>query len=446
MKFSDVLQLSCLAPLARGCLLPEERAGGFRTIKPRQATNNGLGIGTGDRFSGGTVVPKGLGTRPAGSKLGLILNPTEVMSAMKALEAEYGMEIFKTPHKTYEGREVYGGVVGGLGKCKDATRIFFNGAIHARERGSMDNIIYFVSDLLYAYKNKQGVTYGGKSYTSCDVAKALSAGIVFLPLSNPDGVAWDQSTNSCWRKNRNPASSKPNQPGSIGIDLNRNFDFIWDFNKYFAPEIAPEVASTDPNSEIFHGTAPFSEPETQNIKWVLDTFSKVRWFMDVHSFAGDMLYSWGSDTNQNDKPYMNFLNDTYNKDRGLIPDPSPARAYGEYIPAEEEHAAIFTANTSAAAMTAATGREHVSVQGAAFYPTSGASDDYSYSRKFANPALNTVYAYTYEFGFGNELASCPFYPTEEEYRLNMLEANAGMMEFILSARQMGLGDPVKCSA
>ncbi len=159
----------------------------------------------------------------------------------------------------------------------------------------MDSVLYFVSDLLYANKNNLGLTYGSKKYTSAQVKTALSAGIVFIPLSNPDGVAYDQSTNSCWRKNRSPASGTGS---SAGVDLNRNFDFVWDFQKFFASSVQSSVASTSPSSETFHGTGAFSEPETKSIKWVFDTYSKVRWFVDLHSYAGDVLYSWGSDDDQ----------------------------------------------------------------------------------------------------------------------------------------------------
>jgi hypothetical protein len=83
-------------------------------------------------------------------------------------------------------------------------------------------------------------------------------------------------------------------------------------------------------------------------------------------------------------------------------------------------------------------------QAAYLYPTSGASDDYAYSRHFADPSLNKINGYTVEFGFGNEDASCPFYPTADQYRMNILETNAGFMEWLLIASEIGLGDPTTC--
>src|SRR6202011_3185707 len=41
----------------------------------------------------------------------------------------------------------------------------------------------------------------------------------------------------------------------------------------------------------------FSEPETQNVKWLLDTNPRTRWFIDIRSYSEDILYNWGDDDN-----------------------------------------------------------------------------------------------------------------------------------------------------
>lgn len=440
--------LAIIPLLTSACLLPEERDGARSSLIGRRQTSgrNGIPIGTGDRFNGGTVVPRGLGTQSSSTAYTSILSVKEVESGFQALATTYGFSTFTAPYKTYEGRSVYGGQIGGTGgTCNDAYRVFINAAIHARERGGSDGLLYFVSDLLYANKNNIGITYGKKVYTAADVKKALSSGLVFVPLSNPDGVAYDQSSNSCWRKNRNPKSSVSGDPDSIGIDLNRNFDFLWDFKKSFASTVSSSVASTDPSDETFHGTSAFSEPETKNMKWVLDTFSKVRWFVDLHSYTGDVLFSWGSDTNQGKYPYMSFLNSTYNSVRGIVSDtPGVGKAYGEYVPAAEATLNQGAAKRIGDGMSGAAGRTYVVQQSSALYPTSGASDDYAYSRHFADPSLNLVHSYTIEFGFGNSAASCPFYPSQSQYNSNLREIAGGFMELLLSANDLGLGDATKC--
>ncbi|KEY72662.1 hypothetical protein S7711_11365 [Stachybotrys chartarum IBT 7711] len=434
MKLTSILGLVALASVSSGCLLPEEREeGGFRRVVKRQGSN-GTPVGTGNRFS--SAVPRGLGSQSSTTSFSTLLNPTEINAGLRSLATTYGIRVFEAPYRTYNGATVLGAQIGGSSTASDAFRIYLNGNIHARERGSADNILYFVADLLYANRNNVGLTYGSRTYTAAQVRTVLSAGIVVLPLSNPDGVAYDQSTNSCWRKNRNPAGGTG---AATGVDLNRNFDFLWDFTTQFASSVQSQVASTSPRSETYHGTAPFSEPETRNIRWVFDTYTRVRWFIDLHSYAGDVLYSWGSDDNQANYPYMNFRNSSYNSVRGILSDtPGSGRGYGEYVPSAEGSRNLAAAQRLAAGLTAGGGRTYGAIQASDLYPTSGASDDYAYSRHFANPATNLVHGYTVEFGFGNTASSCPFYPTVAQYNTNIRATNAGFFDFILAAIDLGL--------
>jgi hypothetical protein len=187
--------------------------------------------------------------------------------------------------------------------------VFIQGGIHARERGATDHVVYFVADLLYAKKHNLGLRYGGKTYTRDDVTTAL----------NPDGITYDQATNTCWPKNRNATSARPGDPGSVGIDLNRNYDFLWHYRTAFNQSAhLADIASDDPSSAIYHGGAPASEAETRNSAWTMRRFPSLSWFIDVHSFSGVVLYMWGDDNPQEDKPYMNFRNRTYDGKRGFI--------------------------------------------------------------------------------------------------------------------------------
>ncbi|KAH8201164.1 hypothetical protein TruAng_004632 [Truncatella angustata] len=430
MKYSRTLGLLSLVSLSQACLTEDERAGVVRRSgRIDRRANTGLAIGTGDRFSAGSKFPRGLGTQAAPTDPGLILNVQEIESALSGLTKEYGLETFTTPYQTFEKRSIHGGKTG---NDTDAISVYINAGIHARERGGPDNLLYFISDLLYANKNNVALTYGSKSYTAAQVKTALATGIVFVPLSNPDGVAYDQSSNSCWRKNRNTASATSGQAATIGVDLNRNFDFLWDFPSLFATSVASGTASTRPAAEDYHGKAAFSEPETQGIKWILDEHPNLGWFLDLHSDAGTVLYSWGSDDNQSTDPKMNFLNSTYNKARGVSPDRS-GYVYSEYTPAADWALNLETAQSIGQSMIATTGRKYSVEQASELYPTSGASDDYSYSRHFVDPSLSSVHAFTVEFGFSNSQASCGFYPTAAQYKQSILETGAGFMELLLAA-------------
>ncbi|OBT74796.1 hypothetical protein VF21_06479 [Pseudogymnoascus sp. 05NY08] len=402
MKFASLCYIAALAPLlSSACLLPEERAGLPRKVPLLRRQSNGIAIGTGDRYSGGTIAPRGVGSQTV--TLTSLLNVDEIASGLKGLASIYGISTFTTPYTTYNGATISNGKVGGNGTCNNAYRVYLNSSIHARERGASDGLLFFIGDLLYANKNNT----------------ALSTGIVFIPLSNPDGVAYDQSSNSCWRKNRNPASSG-GSASSIGVDLNRNFDFIWDLT-WWASSVRSEVASTSPSSEVFHGTAAFSEPETKSIKWVMDTFSKSK------------------------TSTMNFLNSAYNSVRGILSDtPGTNGRYGEYTPAAENTDNIKAATRIGSAMSTTAARTYSVILAAGLYPTSGASDDYSYSRHFADTSKNLIHGYTVEFGFGNSAASCPFYPTQAQHNSNIKEIGAGFMELLLAAAEIGLGKTTAC--
>ncbi|KAF2015250.1 Zn-dependent exopeptidase [Aaosphaeria arxii CBS 175.79] len=384
----------------------------------------GAPIGTGDRFKAGTVAPVGLGTQTSGSTISSIMNVGEIDSALKALASVYGVGTVTLPFKTFNGATQTAGFVG-AGSDKSKYHLYLSAGMHARERGGPDNLLYWISDLLAANKSGGGLTYGKKTYTNAQVKSVLAAGIVFFPLVNPDGVTYDQSSGSLWRKNRNTKSGSSGS--SIGVDINRNFDFLWNFKKYFDPSEAP--ASTSPSSETFAGTAAASEPETKNHVSLYDSFPKIRWFMDIHSAAGDILYSWGDDNDQTTTTTMNFLNSAYDGKRGVVGD----SVYKEYIPSTDLANIQNVAAKTVAAMKAVGSRSYSSIQAVGLYPTSGASDDYAFSRFWAKSGANKVYGYTMEFGY-----STNFYPTLTEFNQNILDTNAGFMDWALAAISVGL--------
>lgn len=143
MKLDAIyLTLTLLPTLSSACLLPEERLGQPRIITKRQS-GTGLPIGTGDRYSGGTIAPRGLGTQS--TTLTSILSVREISSAIKGLASVYGVTTFNAPNPTFNGATVVGGKVGGNSTCNGAYRVYLNAGIHARERGGPDGLLYFVS-------------------------------------------------------------------------------------------------------------------------------------------------------------------------------------------------------------------------------------------------------------------------------------------------------------
>ncbi|MCX5042137.1 M14 family zinc carboxypeptidase [Aldersonia sp. NBC_00410] len=383
-------------------------------------------IGTGDRFEGGQRAPQGVGTRREGQgdDVGPILNVDEIGSAIDGLVNEYGIPTFTLPNGTAEGRPSTGGQIGDVDP--DLYHVYFTAGVHARERGGPDALIYFIADLLHANKFGTGITFGARSYSNADVHKALNTGIVFFPLVNPDGVAWDQRTDTLWRKNRNPASAIPGSAKSIGVDINRNYDFLWDYRTHFDPSITGNsaLASDDPSAETFHGTAPFSEPETRNVGWVFDRFPRLNWYMDIHSAVGDILYNWGDDDDQVGDEGMRFFDPRWDGARGVL----TTNDYREWLPEADLGRIKNVARRTAAAMAAVGGRPFRPIPAADLYATSGASDDYAYSRSWINPDHSKAHGFTMEFGYPTN-----FYPTLTEYHQNLADVGAGLMEFCLAA-------------
>ncbi len=219
------------------------------------------------------------------------MNVTEVESALIGLHNAYPSicELITLPHVTVGGRTSHA-VRLGTAAANTVDAYYLTGGVHAREWGSCEILVNLATDLCDAYQGGTGVGYGGKYFSAAEVKALMERiNILIFPCVNPDGRSFSQGGTPLWRKNRN---------GS-GIDINRNQDFLWDFNTAFAPSaINSFLASTDPAQDTYHGTSPHSEAETQNINHIHDTFTRIRWYIDVHSYSEDILYVWGDDEMQ----------------------------------------------------------------------------------------------------------------------------------------------------
>lgn len=98
-----------------------------------------------------------------------------------------------------------------------------------------------------------------------------------IPVLNVDGYVYSWSTNRYWRKNR-----RDNGNGSFGVDLNRNWGEGW----------GGEGSSGTGSSETYRGPAPFSEPETQDLRDFILAHPNIRAQLDIHSFSQLILWPW----------------------------------------------------------------------------------------------------------------------------------------------------------
>jgi murein tripeptide amidase MpaA len=356
------------------------------------------------------------------------LNNAEVESAIANLAAAHPSlcTLIALPNATYEGNTSKALRISSA-PAGTVDAIVILGGVHAREWGSCEILVNLATDLLKAYTSAGGLGYGAVSFSASTIAQIIDQReLVIYPLVNPDGRAYslieDQHNPEGWRKNRNPASSG-GDPAKIGVDINRNYDFLWDFPVKFAPAAADKLdtASTNPKELTFHGTAPFSEPETRNVQWLVEQLPRTRWFVDAHSYSQLFLYSWGDDLDQSTDPIQNFQNPAYDGTRGT----GNLSTYGEYIPATDRASAAALASAAVTTINAVRtpqGAGYVAEQSFSLYATSGASDDYMYSRNWVNPALGKIYSFTLEWGV-------EFHPAWPEMELIIKDISAGLIEF-----------------
>lgn len=298
------------------------------------------------------------------------------------------------------------------GTTVDRPGVLILGGVHARELINPDILDNWMFRMAYAIAAKQPVSYRSSTYDHSTVSMLVNwLDIFVVPLVNPDGRDYVMAAEHqrWWRKNR----------AALPVDLNRNYDFL------FHSGIG---TSTDPGSDVYRGPHPFSEPETRNIRWLLDTFPHISAVLDLHSFSELILYPWGDDNNQTTDPGQNFR--VPHPDRGI---PNDDR-YREYIPSTDLNWFVRASNRMRDVIAKPRGRVYTVQQAVGLYPTSATVDDYAYSRQFVNPALRNIKAVTIETGQapppgGDVLAA--FQPPFEEVIRMRDEVGPAVMEFLL---------------
>jgi murein tripeptide amidase MpaA len=342
------------------------------------------------------------------------LNVTEVESALIALNiAHPGLcELITLPNLTHEGRMSHAIRVG-FGPLDNRPAMLFIGGQHAREWGSCEICINVATDLIDAYIANAGLAYGGKAFTATQVKSIIEKYQIFIfACVNPDGRNHSQTVSPMWRKNRNPAGA---------VDVNRNYDFLWDFQTAFSPA-ALVVVSDIPSSDIYHGTTPGSEPETRNVVWLLDTYPQIHWMIDIHSFSGLLYHNWGDDENQVTDPTMNFQNSAHDGQRGISSD----GVYREFIPPEDLATEVCLVQEMRDALRAVRGETYSVGQSFALYPTCGTATDYPYSRHWVDSTKTKTLGFLIEWGM-------EFQPPWLEMENIILDVSSALVAFAIAA-------------
>lgn len=157
--------------------------------------------------------------------------------------------------------------------------VLYDGVHHAREPMGLMNVIYFLEHLLDNYGSSPRITF-----------LVNERNLVFVPIVNPDGYAVnesiyvDEGSFGFWRKN----ARDNNEDGIIndgdGVDLNRNYGFMWGFDDIGSSPV--------PEGETYRGPSAFSEPETRALRDLCEA-SSFGLALNYHSYGDLLIYPFG---------------------------------------------------------------------------------------------------------------------------------------------------------
>lgn len=169
--------------------------------------------------------------------------------------------------------------------------MFVMAGIHAREYAPPELLARWVEFLVSGYG------------TDADITSILDHTVIHLVFeANPDGRAIAETNRGVYQ--RKSAHDYGNCGSSGGVDLNRNFPFMWGRN---------DGSSGYPCAETYRGPSAASEPEVQAIVNYAKTIfpinqrksnpesqlgvaypdSAIGVFIDFHSYGETMIWPWG---------------------------------------------------------------------------------------------------------------------------------------------------------
>jgi carboxypeptidase T len=198
--------------------------------------------------------------------------------------------------QSYEGRQVFALKISKNPELEDSIKpdVLIMGCHHAREWIAVEPPVYFANQLVNLYSTDDSIKF---------LVDRLEIWVV--PIVNPDGLVYSQGSQNdrldsvrLWRKNRRPISAA-GCGSSVGVDLNRNYDFKWRLDgDEPCPNYSDDVGGSDnPENESYRGSKPESESEVKAIKTLLDDPQRhFRAQLDYHNYSQLVLYPWGHQT------------------------------------------------------------------------------------------------------------------------------------------------------
>ena len=281
-----------------------------------RAAGGRLAITEPDVVARGRIAPQGVDVRTPG----LDPQPGETTDYRRLAAVENDMRrlaeehpdtarIFELPFMTFEGRRVLCLEIARDVNAVDGRPTFHvDGVHHAREWPAVEMSIMWAYDLL---KND------GKDPRITAIVDNVRTTVV--PVVNPDGFNHSRETaagqgqegvvlggrGQYWRKNRRSltdefagdglgvaeGASGARYPAPIrgfdayGVDPNRNYAYSWG---------RPGSSSSDIHSQSHRGDAPYSEPESRNIAWLMTT-RHITGALTHHTYANEIIWPWANE-------------------------------------------------------------------------------------------------------------------------------------------------------
>lgn len=256
----------------------------------------------------GDIVARDLGARVPGPVVSLpgpdrsdYRRLADYEAEMRALAEENPsrVRLIELPHQTLEGRTVLGVEIAAAVRGQDGRPTFYvDGIHHAREWPAGEYPMIFAHYLVEEF---------GKDAAVTRVMRRVRT--IIVPVVNPDGFDYSRQAPTSqnqtvadntwplayaglegyWRKNRRsftgatvPVVQK--NPDAYGVDPNRNYGFKWGDNQ--------GGSSGSQMNQTYRGAAPFSEPETQNVRELL-LGRNVTSVITNHTYSELVLRPWG---------------------------------------------------------------------------------------------------------------------------------------------------------
>jgi hypothetical protein len=164
--------------------------------------------------------------------------------------------------KTHENRSIFGlKVSDNVARDEDEPAILLASQHHARELTTPIMLFHALDSILGGYRSNATIRSIVDGYE-----------LIFVPCVNPDGVNAVWTRDNYWRKNMR---------GGYGVDLNRNFPFLWGLCG----------ASSNTRSQTYKGPSAGSEPETQTMMAVSRIY-RPEIYLDFHSYGQEVLFTY----------------------------------------------------------------------------------------------------------------------------------------------------------